>query len=50
MLEELYQQEIIESSQSEHNRGELKHLTTALSELVHNPLCGDSVTLWIDFD
>lgn len=48
MLEELYQEAILESARSTAYRGDLTDRKNALNVLVHNPLCGDQVRLWIE--
>lgn len=48
MFEDLYQEIILESSRSDLFRGDLSAVPTARHELVRNPLCGDTVDLWVD--
>ena len=48
MLDELYQQVILDSSRSKRNRGDLSQLPSACREPVNNPLCGDKVDFWFD--
>ena len=50
MSEELYQEAILESARSTAHRGDLKGRASALNILVHNPLCGDQVHLWMECD
>lgn len=50
MLEELYQEVILDYSQSTQHRGDLAACPGARHELVHNPLCGDNVDLWISVE
>jgi nitrogen fixation NifU-like protein len=50
MSEELYQDTILESSRDTTHRGELASAPSVHHTLVRNPLCGDSVTLWLDSD
>jgi nitrogen fixation NifU-like protein len=50
MLEDLYQQVILDSSRSLRHRGELSKSEHACHELVHNPLCGDTVDLWFEIE
>lgn len=48
MLEELYQETIIELSRSQQYRGDLRDQPHACDVCMHNPLCGDCVHLWIE--
>ena len=48
MLEELYQETILELSRSQEYRGDLKDQPHACDVCMHNPLCGDCVHLWIE--
>ncbi|MFN8389498.1 MAG: SUF system NifU family Fe-S cluster assembly protein [Bdellovibrionota bacterium] len=48
MLEDLYQQVILDSSRNPRNRGDLAGNSSAAHELVTNPLCGDTVDLWVE--
>lgn len=48
MMEDLYQEVILDSSQCTRNRGDLSACASATHELVRNPLCGDSIDLWLD--
>ncbi len=47
MLEELYQEEILDASKSTRFRGDLQGVEGAKDALVNNPLCGDNVHLWV---
>lgn len=47
MLEELYQEVILDQSQSPKFRGDLAATPGARHELVYNPLCGDKIDLWV---
>ena len=46
-MDDLYQEIILDSAQSPANRGNLRACEHALHEHVSNPLCGDTVELWI---
>ena len=48
MFEDLYQEIILESSRSTAFRGDLADVPNALNEVVRNPLCGDTIDLWLD--
>ncbi len=48
MLEDMYQQVILDSSRAMRNRGDLSGCSSARHEQVANPLCGDSIELWFD--
>ena len=49
-MDELYQDIILDSAQTTHNRGELSGDSSATHEFVSNPLCGDTVDLWMRFE
>lgn len=49
-MEELYQEIILDSAQSASNRGDLASEPGAHHEFVTNPLCGDTVDLWLSFE
>ena len=48
MLEELSQDVILDYPQSDKYRGDLFAVPGARHEIVHNPLCGDMIDLWLD--
>lgn len=45
---DIYQEEILEHYRHPHNAGRLEHATIVQRE--HNPLCGDDLTFYIQYD